>query len=83
MVRIRVKPIESRGLLQGQQDSLERKGTQSSLRREWEDGGEVLAWRGGRKRWCTGISKKSPKTLGAGGAVPPEEATGPRLPPSF
>ena len=35
MVRIKVKPIESRGLLQGQR---ERKGIQGSLRRERGDG---------------------------------------------
>ena len=45
MVRIRVKPIESRGSYRGQQDSLERKGIQGGLRRERGDGGEV--WLGG------------------------------------
>ena len=34
------------------------KGIQGSLRQER---GEGLAWRGGRKRWCKGISAKSPK----------------------
>ena len=53
--------VGDQGLLQGQRDSLERKGTQGCLRRERGDGGEV--WLGGvAGKGGAGISEKSPKT---------------------
>ena len=72
MVRIRVKPIESRG------SSPPRAG-------RW---GRGLAWRGGRKRWCTG-SRKVPENSAPeprGLELQSRQRRlqrGPRLPPPF
>ena len=69
MAEIPLRNIERRsglsrskvGVLQGQRDSLERKGIQGCLRRERKDGGKV--WLGGvAGKWCTGIFEKFPKT---------------------
>ena len=49
--------LEQGGLLQGQRDSLERKGIQGSLRRERGDGGKVwlggVAGKGGARKLCS------------------------------
>ena len=57
MVRIRVKPIESRGSYRP--GAKRYTGLSPPRAGRW---GRGLAWRGGRKRWCTGIFEKSPKT---------------------
>ena len=57
MVRIRVKPIESRGSYRVNEIAWSEIVSAKS-----GEMGRGLAWRGGRKRWCTGISEKSPKT---------------------
>ena len=60
MVRIRVKPIESRGSYRVNEIAWSEKVYRVvSGAGRW---GRGLAWRGGRKRWCTGIFEKSPKT---------------------
>ena len=70
MVRIRVKPIESRG---SYRVSLERKGIQGSLRRERGDGGEVwlggVAGKGGAQGSPKSPRKLSSRTEGVGGAA--------------
>ena len=73
MVRIRVAD-RKQGPLQGQQDSLERKGIQGSLRQERGDGG--VAGKGGAQGSSKSPQKLSspPQIAGAGGAVPPAEA---------
>ena len=57
MVRIRVKPIESRGSYRVNEIAWSEKVLASVESGRW---GQGLAWRGGRKRWRTGI----PKTRG-------------------
>ena len=61
MVRIRVKPIESRGSYRVNEIAWSEK-VYRVVSAESGEMGRGLAWRGGRKRWCTGIFEKSPKT---------------------
>ena len=80
MVRIRVKPIESRGSYRVNEIAWSEK----VYRVVSAESGEMGA---GRKRWCTGISEKSPKTqLPNRGEVQSRQRRlqrGPRPPPPF
>ena len=81
MVRIRVKPIESRGSYRVNEIAWSEKVYRVVSR--------GLAWRGGRKRWRAGISEKSPKNSAPeprGLEVQSRQQRlqrGPRLPPPF
>ena len=61
MVRIRVKPIESRGSYRVNEIAWSEK-VYRVVSVESGEMGRGLAWRGGRKRWCTEIFEKFPKT---------------------
>ena len=74
MVRIRVKPIESRGSYRVNEIAWSEK-VYRVVSAESGEMGARFGLEGGRKRWCTGISEKSPKTQLPNGAIPPAEAT--------
>ena len=83
MVRIRVKPIESRGSYRVNEIAWSEKVYRvvSAKSGRW---GRGLAWRGGWKRWCTGISEKSHEPNGLEAQSRQRRLQrGPRLPPPF
>ena len=90
MVRIRVKPIESRGSYRVNKIAWSEKVYRvvGCLRRERGDGGEVwlggVAGKGGAQGSSKSPRKLSSRTAGVGGAIPPAEATErPQAPTSF